>query len=161
MTHSYDNNKPISYYDVTGTGIKDVFHMLPEQYRQFFRARCMIVTKPIAPHTDSNIKVGLNVYVQPGNYVTSFYKKKDININVKQVLNQTNGVVYNKHDLILTDSFIAKPKEAWLLDVTQPHSVDPFDQRIDERIAIAIHTMKFSYNEVKQMLYDTGSIDYN
>ena len=69
---------------------------------------------------------------------------------------QSDGMIYDEEDLIETGSFMAEPYEAWLLDVTLPHSVKP-GKDFKERTAVAISSV-LCYHDVKLILDKKGLI---
>ena len=68
-----------------------------------------------------------------------------------QIDNQTDGYVYNPDDLIETDSFIAKPGDIYILNVSKVHSVIPLDDQEINRKAICFSTNTLDFNEVQKM----------
>jgi hypothetical protein len=133
-----------------------VLYTLPMKYRQDFTVSLMKINDAVPPHTDSEIKCTINFYIKPELCITKFYRPFK-ETESYQVPNQTNGKVYNKKDLICIGNFIAQPGDAWLLDVTQIHAVVPVFP-IKERLAISVCTDKHTYEEVKQMLHETGNL---
>lgn len=146
----------IQYFDVDKIVGLDFAKVIPEQYRKHFVLSVMRINTHIPPHTDSCIKVTINSYIKTEACRTVFYDVKN-DAKTHQIANQTNGVIYEYRDLKPVDSFIANPGETWVLDVTKPHSVEPLT-KFDERIAIAYGTADFTYDEVCEMLKQTGSI---
>ena len=131
--------------------------ILPTRFRNDFTVVSMDILYNIPPHTDSGIKCTINFYVKPGNYKTIFYDIKDENIiNTFQVKNQTNGKVYDRDNLLETNSFCAKKDEIYLLDTTKIHSV--ISKTPSHRFALCVQTNKFCYEDVKKMLSEMGNI---
>ena len=127
-----------------------MLEIVPEQYRNAFRANIMKINAPyIAPHTDSDVKTVINFYVTTANAITIFYNLSNKNIEFKQIENQTDGRIFNLNDLIPIAAFRAEPGDVWILDVKQPHSVKSFSK--EERIAFSLHTNIFSFDEVKEI----------
>ena len=60
----------------------------------------------------------------------------------------------NEKDLKKTNSFVAEPGSAWLLDVSVPHSVKP-GNNFKERLAVAMSST-LCYDEVEMILLMTG-----
>ena len=114
----------------------------------------MRINTTIPPHTDSGIKSTINIYLKTDNCLTQFYKFKNDKPKTEQVENQTDGFIFDENDLEKTTSFIAKPNEAWLLDVSLPHSVVPQGQ-FEDRMAVAIGS-SLDYNTVYNILKDEG-----
>jgi hypothetical protein len=145
----------ISYNQTFGTS--DLLQIIPERYRHHFVVLSMNVVNNVPPHTDSYITCAINFYIKTGGYRTFFYNIKNENIeSTFQIKNQTNGKIFNKDNLILTDSFYAKKGEVFLLDVTKPHAVEAKFPK--HRFALSIQTSKFSFNDVKEMLKETDQI---
>jgi hypothetical protein len=145
----------ISYHNIH---IKQggVLYVIPRRYREDFTVSVMKIQDSVPPHTDSEIKCTINFYIKPELCITKFYMPFK-ETESYQVPNQTNGKVYNKKDLICIGNFIAQSGDAWLLDVTQIHAVVPVFP-IKERLAISVCTDKHTYEEVKQMLHETGNL---
>jgi len=154
---SYGN--AISYSNVT-VPLTNVYSLVPERYRNKFVLLIMEICGYIPPHTDSKILTTINVYIDPGNCVTTFYDfKPDSTIESFRVKNQTNGCIFRKDQLNATDSFVANKDEVWLLDVTKPHGVEPLNQESSiKRVALALQTNYFTFDEVQEMLKETGYI---
>jgi len=149
----------ISYHNIH---IKQggVLYVIPRRYREDFTVSVMRIQDAVPPHTDSEIKCTINFYIQPELCITKFYRPLESYsepLLTYQVENQTNGFVYDKKHLVCTGNFIAQPGDAWLLDVTKIHAVDCIFP-IKERIAITLGTDKHTYEEVKQMLHETGNL---
>jgi hypothetical protein len=138
----------------------DVLLMIPERYRDKFVVLVMELTGPIGSHTDSGILSTINIYVEPDNCITKFYDfPKDTEVDIMQVKNQTNGKVFKTNQLVFHGSFVANKDEAWLLDVTKPHSVHSNKEESSpsvNRTAIAVQSKHYSYEQVQEMLTETG-----
>jgi len=151
-----EKGKGIGYYHVDLNKKDELMNMIPKKYHKDFSITIMKVNAEIPPHTDSGIKSTINFYIQTGNCLTQFYKLATDKPKTKQVKNQSDGVIYNEDDLMRTTSFMAEPGDAWLLDVTVPHSVKP-GGNFKERLAIAMSST-LCYDEVKQILTTAGQI---
>jgi hypothetical protein len=148
----------IKYSTVT-VPFNDIFSIVPERYRDEFVVRVMEIIGSIGPHTDSEILSTINIYLKPDDCTTTFYNvNTDTKINTIQIPNQTNGRVFNKEQLSPYGSFIAQTDEAWLLDVTNPHSVtsNKIDNTPVNRTAIVLQSKYYSFDQVKEMLKETG-----
>ena len=144
----------IKYSTVT-VPFNDIFSIVPERYRDKFVVLVMKITGSIGPHTDSEILSTINIYLKPDDCTTTFYNiNTGIKINTIQIPNQTNGRVFDKEQLSQYDSFIAQTDEAWLLDVTNPHSVtsNKIDNTPIDRTAIVLQSKCYSFEQVKEML---------
>lgn len=149
--------KGIQYRYVDFPKMDNLFHLLPQKYRLDFFTQEMKVNRLIPPHTDSGIKVTINFYIRTDNCLTQFYRFKNNNPKTIQVNNQTDGYIFDENDLIKTKSFVANPNEVWVLDVSQPHGVFPLGE-FEERVAITLATPIHSYDDVCNMLYETGNL---
>jgi hypothetical protein len=151
-----ENGKGIGYYHVDLPKKDELMNIIPKKYHKDFFITMMKVNTEIPPHTDSGIKSTINFYIQTDNCLTQFYKFATDKPKTKQVKNQSDGVIYNEDDLIRTTSFMAKPGEAWLLNVTMPHSVKP-GGNFKKRLAIAMSST-LCYDDVKQILTTAGQL---
>ena len=136
---------------------KDILDMImPKEYQKYFYTTIMKINRQIPPHTDSGIKTTINFYIQTDNCLTKFYRFKNNNPKTKQVENQSDGFIFDLNDLEEIDSFIAKPTEGWVLNVTKPHSVIP-QSEFKERLAIALSS-ELQYDVVCDLLKDKGHL---
>lgn len=136
--------------------LPEIEQFIPEKYRKHFGVLLMRINTIIPPHTDSDIKTTINFYIRTDDCLTQFYEFKNDNPTTQQVVNQTDGFLFEESDLNKIGGFIAQPNEAWLLDVTKPHSVIP-QSEIKERLAVALSS-KLSYDEVYEILHETGNL---
>ena len=149
-----ENGKGIGYYYTDFPGKDKMMSIIPQHLQKHFSITLMKVNDEVPPHTDSGIKSTINFYLETGDCTTQFYKFSTNNPKTKQVDNQSDGFIYDENDLIKTGSFVAKPNEAWLLDVTIPHSVKP-NKNFKQRVAVALSST-LCYDEVKSILIITG-----
>lgn len=149
-----ENDKGISYHYVDFPNKNLLLDFIPSSLHKHFSITLMKVNDRVPPHTDSGIKSTINIYLETGNCTTQFYQFNTDKPKTKQVNNQSDGFIYDESDLQKTWAFIAKQNEAWLLDVTKPHSVEP-NSDFKERIAVAISST-LCYDDVKTILSLTG-----
>lgn len=159
MTYSAGDME-VSYAGIIGYfAIKDlnadVLTVIPEEYKDAFSVSEMKIVDSVPPHTDSDVKTVVNFYIQPGNYKTVFFGGDSPSY---QVPNQTNGKVFYREKLTELGSFVAQDGEAFCLDVTTPHAVDSLNEIPKERIALCLSTIDYDFEQVCNMLYDTGYI---
>jgi hypothetical protein len=76
----------------------------------------------LRPHRDHDTTCCLNYYFQSNNSKTVFYKPKE-NTKSYQYENKKTSNIYNLRDLDTTEKFTAKDNEAFLLNVSEVHSV--------------------------------------
>lgn len=148
----------IQYYNVDiSNSLGVLLNPIPQRYRKDFYIYTMQTNCAISPHIDNNVKAVINFYLNPSNCKTNFYKIRKDSESYK-VENQTSGLTFKKSSLDLIDGFIAKPNEAWLLNVSIPHSIEPLSNDLVNRFAITVQTIKYNFDQVKEMLKETSSI---
>lgn len=147
----------IAYYNVTCVNQSQLYNIIPERYRQDFYFSFLKIDAEIPAHTDSADRAVVNFYIKPGNCRTQFYKFNTATPRTRQVKNQTDGFLFDLEELTELDSFVAGPNEAWLLDTTQPHRVIP-PEGFQERTAVQLGTAVHNFNEVVEMLKETGNL---
>jgi len=160
---SYDLNeggefKGIKYYNlelISGHSI--IWSLIPMKYRKDFYTSMMRINTQIPPHTDTSDKTVINIYVRPENCVTEFYKFKSDKPKTSQITNQTDGFLYDEEDLIINSNFLAEPNDVYILDVTKPHAVIP-QGHFEERVIIQLATSTYNFEEVCNMLRETGHL---
>jgi hypothetical protein len=117
----------------------------------------MTINREIPPHTDTDIITTINFYLQTGGDIdTIFFEPKVDTPRTFQIENQIDGYIFNKDDLRELGRFKAKPMECWLLDVKKIHSVEGNVQ--DIRKAITLGTFIHNYDEVVEMIKETGCL---
>jgi hypothetical protein len=144
-------------YAVVSTPLNDIFSLVPERYRKDFVLLIMEISGNVPPHTDSKILSTINIYLKPDNCKTTFYEIVTDTPKTSQVANQTNGKLFDTESLKVIGEFVANKDEAWLLDVTLPHSVTSTESAIN-RIAVCLQSNKHGVEQVKEMLIETGNI---
>jgi len=145
----------IEYFDVEIDPLS-VIKVIPPRYVKDFYLSMMQINQAIPPHTDSEIKTTINFYVKTKPCRTVFYETKP-EFSISQIESQTNGYVFDPEGLTEVSSFVAEVGDAWCLDVTNPHAVEPING-LDERVAICMGTPKYNYEQVCRMLAETGHI---
>jgi ABC-type tungstate transport system permease subunit len=155
QTSFMKDGKGIAYHYVNFNNF-NIFDIIPEKHKEHFSVTLMHINTTIPPHTDSGIKSTINIYLQTDNCLTQFYKFKNGNPKTEQVNNQTDGFIFDELDLEKTNAFIAKTNEAWLLNVSQPHSVIP-QEEFNNRLAVAIGS-PLEYSVVYNILKGEGHI---
>jgi hypothetical protein len=145
----------ITYYD-TELAKEGVLHIIPLQYRNDFHVSLLKISGPVPPHTDSEVITSINFYMKPGKYKTTFYTPEPKAVK-RQIENQTNGYIFQPHELADRGSFIANPGDAYVLNVSKVHAIDPVGD-IEERVVICLATDKHDFDAVLGMLDRTGSI---
>jgi hypothetical protein len=144
----------IEYFDAKVSD--EVLSIIPERHRQDFNVAIMRINNAVPPHTDSQINTVINFYIKTEPCRTKFFKVKP-GATAYQVENQTNGVIFNEADLEFQQAFVASEGDAWCLNVSEVHSVEPIKD-ISERVAICISTGLHSFDKVCEMLEETGAL---
>ena len=89
------------------------------------------------PHVDHGPICCINYHIESCEAKTDFYS---INGKTK------NKAVFTHDELTLEDSFIAKDNEAWLLDISKPHSV--YSSKTGIRKSITWQWLNHSFREI-------------
>jgi len=144
----------IGYFDIKDLTV-DLLKVIPNSYRNAFSVSEMRITDAVPPHTDSDVKAVVNFYVQPNNYKTVFFGGDS---PAYQIPNQTNGQMFYRENLVELESFVAKDGEAFCLNVATPHALDSLNEAPKERIALCLSTNEYDFDQVCNMLCDTGYI---
>jgi hypothetical protein len=147
--------KGIEYFNVDNADA--LFDLLLVEHRSGFCATLMKINRNVPPHTDTGIKVTINLYLKTDDCVTQFYKFKTNNPKVNQVENQTDGFIFDESDLERTHNFMAEDGDVWILDVSQPHSVN-CTGKLTERLGLSLATNTYNYDEVCSMLKEMGNL---
>jgi hypothetical protein len=144
-------------YAVVSTPLNDIFSLVPERYRKDFVLLIMEISGNVPPHTDSKILSTINIYLKSDNCKTTFYEIVTDTPHTTQIKNQTNGKLFDLASLKPIGEFVAENNEAWLLDVSIPHSVTSTESSIN-RIAVCLQSNKHGMEQVKEMLTELGNI---
>jgi len=150
-----------NYADVEN--IEKYFSIIPERFRKGFTLLSLhiVLSRPetLPPHIDVNVLCCINFYVRADNVKTQFYSIKD-DLNATTPWSDVVGLTFNLENLSEAGSFNASNGEVYLLNTSIPHSVTALNGFAD-RLVLSIQTEKFTFNEVKEMLEETGSIQIN
>jgi len=163
------DGKGVHHKRIWSPDYEQLYAVLPKRYWDDFELTVMTINSILLPHQDNDLITTINFYIEPGNYRTIFYKPKS-NAEISRPEMQVTGTnvpleqqigyvkaVYQTDDVEELDSFIAERDEAYLLDVTNIHNVEPIGETT-VRKAIALRTKKYSYNQVYAMLEETGNL---
>lgn len=139
----------VSYYNVTDEiKIPLLKRFFGDDYHKYDVTLMIINNQIVPPHTDSGTVTVINIYIETGDAITTFYEKKGTPTEYK-LLNQTDGSIYHPDELKQIFSFTAKPFEAWLLDVSKIHSVTMNNPGI-----------RMAYSIMSTESFDTVRADY-
>jgi hypothetical protein len=149
--------KGIVFYDIINYNRDLILSVIPERYRHDFSVLEMKINYNIPPHTDSYVSASINFYVKAIDCQTNFYNKADDSLGVRMTA-QTTGRTFSEENLEHSGSFIAESGDAWLLDVSSPHSVKNLSKMPVDRIALVLQSRKYNFDQVYDMLQETGYI---
>ena len=124
---------------------------IPEQYRDQFIVQLMEINFFILPHTDSGGQSVINFYVETGKCLTQFYEIKE-GSKPFQIDNQTDGSVYDMKDLNPGPSFIARPGDVYILDVSKVHSVIPLAEEKVTRKAFCLSNSSIDFKSLEKIM---------
>lgn len=148
----------IKYSYINLSNSQELLEIIPDEHQNKCTLSVMDLNYKIPPHTDSGIEAIINFYIKTSGCITQFYKLKSNEATTMQVENQTDGFIYNIEDLEETECFVAEDGDAYLLDVSKPHSVITTRPGMTDRKAICMQLTYTSFEEAKIMLEQTGNI---
>jgi hypothetical protein len=137
----------ISYYSANQSVVDKVLLTLPADYRSKFNVSLMIINQMELPaHTDDNILVSVNFYIETADAITKFYKvKTGQQAKTIKLENQDDGAIFDADCLDLVGEFKANKNEVWVLDVKKPHSVSCSTN--STRTAYCLQSSEVSYEQ--------------
>lgn len=151
------DGKGIGFYNIDNYNRNLILSVIPERHRHEFFVREMKINRNIPPHTDSYVYATINFYVKAMDCQTNFFNKVDASLGVKMTT-QTTGRTFKENDLKHAGSFIAESGDAWLLDVSSPHSVKNLSAVPVDRIALVLQSSNYTFDQTYAMLQETGHI---
>jgi len=146
-----DEFRGICYNNIKESEKCSLKDCIPKEYRDSFNLQLMYINSIIFPHTDSDTSCVINFYMHTNKCITQFYEPKE-NIKPSKMKNQTDGNIYKLEDLKMGPSFLAKPGDVYLLNVSKPHSVAPCTDDKILRTAFCLSTNNFIFDEVEKIL---------
>ena len=155
MDYHYGKNVPvIQYHTAISRHCNQLLEkVIPSRFTKDFGVAFMDISNSVVPHTDTNLFVSINHYIQTNDEETIFYSfKEGIKIESFQIQKQKNGFIFKEPQLDIIGSFVAKEKETWILDVATPHSVKVSHQTGRLRKAVVLQTAIHPYEKVIEML---------
>ena len=143
----------ISYYRVLG-------YPFPFEYLKVLQpdaVRYVEITgdDQVSPHRDHTTVTSLNCYFQTGGATTHFWNEKKDATPLRFPGATTSNIFKNFDDLEYVASFTANDGEAYLLDVSQIHSVERKEPLQDRRfIQLSWHRARFDavLERIKQVV---------
>jgi hypothetical protein len=124
---------------------------IPKKYRNQFTVQLMEINYYILPHTDSGVKSVVNFYIETDECLTRFYEVKE-GAQPFKINNQTDGCVYRIEDLELGPSFIAKPGDVYILDVSKVHGVIPLTEEKVKRKALCLSSSELNFKQLVEIM---------
>lgn len=104
------------------------------------------------PHIDRFRKSALNLYINTNDEVTNFYTKKSDGVIIKSKIHGwQNNELFLPNSVELVSSFIAKPLDLYLLNVSMPHSVTNMKLN-SRRISLSFTFTKLSFEELTLLI---------
>jgi hypothetical protein len=158
LISSYDSSTTrVEYYNISNLDLlksihcKNIFTILPYSVR-FSR----IVGKGILqPHKDHNTTAVLNYYISTSNDPTIFYKQ-NAGASAFHYPGKKQKNVFSLDNLVEVDRFNAGSHEAYLLNVSEIHSVVKSDS--EPRLLISYLWNNVSYDEVLNDIINTKGL---
>lgn len=149
----------IKYSYVHTTSDEELLRVIPEKHRDNCTLSLMELNYQIPPHTDSDIEAIVNFYIKTDECITQFYYPPPASVEATQIGNQTDGAIFHEGHLKKSVRFMAYPGDAYLLDVSKPHSVIPTQPGLTDRKCICLQILYKSFDQAVEMLKETGYID--
>lgn len=149
----------IKYSYVHTTSDEELLRVIPEKHRNNCTLSLMELNYQIPPHTDSDIEAIVNFYIKTDECITQFYYPPPASVEATQIGNQTDGAIFHEGHLKKSVRFMAHPGDAYLLDVSKPHSVIPTQPGLTDRKCICLQILYKSFDQAVEMLKETGYID--
>ena len=162
------DNKGVYHNNIWTPDKENIYGVIPKRYWTDFEMSIMTINSVLLPHIDSALKTTINFYIRTDNCRTVFYEAKDNSeiwdpgTIIKKSGQKTDEIAYVTNVYQLSDvneigSFIAKDNDAWLLDVSKIHNVEPLGD-FTLRKVITLRTNNYNYDEVYTMLQETGNL---
>ena len=149
----------IKYSYIHTTNDEDLLKVVPEKNRKNCTLSLMELNYQIPPHTDSDIEAIVNFYIKTDKCITQFYYPPNDLTKTEKIKNQTDGDIFHEGYLKKSFRFMAHPGDAYLLDVSKPHSVIPTQPGLTDRKCVCLQILYKSFDEAVEMLKETGYID--
>ena len=176
----------INYLSVATQDADQIFAVIPERFRSGFHLVLMSINSFIPPHIDNNIKSTINFYIKPDNCKTQFYSftsepSGESNVYALDILSVEDDFVAEEGCAYLLD--VTKPHAVWdmgddliekqleimdtyedakanmIPDLSKKRADFPTGYKDTNRIAICLQSSKYGFDEVKQMLEETCSLE--
>ena len=150
----------IKYSYIMTPNDEELYRVVPNRDRDNCTLSVMELNYQIPPHTDSDIEAIINFYIRTDRCITQFYyPSTNPQAIAEGVSTQTDGAVFHEGHLKKSVRFMAHPGDAYLLDVSKPHSVIPTEPGLTDRRCICMQLLYKSFDEAVEMLEETGYLD--
>lgn len=147
----------ICYNKIEGLIVQEMLNLVPSEFKDKFEVCVMEITSTLVPHIDSYIKCSVNYYFNADDERTVFYRVLTGAHGFPMKTDRDTGKKFKYSDVEEIDSFIAKPSEVWILDVSKPHNLISPDNKVANRKAIVLQTSHFTYDQVLEMIESKNS----
>lgn len=150
-----NNNNAFKYLELdfeTKKYFLDEF--IPKKYHSDFNVKGAEIIRDLPVHTDNGSKTNINLYFNAQNCRTRFFK----NIG-EPVISKVfgTGVFYKGYTgFVEVDYFVAQDSDIYVLDVSEPHSVNFITSNDSSRYSVTILTPRYTFLEVLEILNENG-----
>jgi len=153
----------VSYYNIPKQMEEELFDLLDPQkthagrrLRQgFFGSVMSISYHDIFPHVDSGSKVVINAYIETQSCNTTFYHQplagEDNGVSNDQRYTTGDGKIYVRERLKVAKTISTNPGDVWILNTNQIHSVECREGMTGPRVAWALHSVRYTFEETKSI----------
>lgn len=149
------DGKGVGHKKVWSPDSEHFYSVIPKQYWGDFDFTLMTINSAIYPHIDRDYISTINFYLETGgDNETLFFSDGEL-ASINGDVDYSSGV-YDESTLSVIGSFTAKLNEAWLLDVSKIHTVHNSSNGV--RKALSLRTKKYNFDEVYNMLKETGNV---
>ena len=135
------------YYDLTVDG--DIYEAIPDCDVDECNISLLDINYKIPPHSD-DVRLVINFYINTTKCITQFYYPSDFHSS------DTGDVIFYEPNLEKNDRFMAYSGDAYLLDVSTPHAILPFEPGPVNRKCISMTLPYDDMEQAAQVLKSTG-----
>ncbi len=149
------DGKGVGHKKVWSPDAEQFYAVIPKRYWRDFDFSLMTINSAIYPHVDRDYITTINFYLETGGDIRTIVFSNGELANINDLVEYSSGV-YDESTLTELGSFVAKNNEAWLLDVSKVHTVHNPNDAV--RKALALRTKIYTYEQVYEMLKETGNV---
>lgn len=139
----------VRYYSIKHAS--EFVNILPEAVRHKFDVVLLDATENGLPCHIDNTTASINFYIDPGTFVTEFFKFKESDDYQNF---DSNGPYTNLDNLLLVDQFVAKPGDVYVLNTKQLHRVFNYESDDTTRVVVQLQTTHFTVDEILGLIHD-------